>query len=257
VLAFPIGAQLARSYREGRVFLVGDAAHIVPPTGGLGANTGIQDAHNLAWKLAAVLHGQAGAGLLDTYHAERNPVGEFTMRQALARWSVRVGAGGQGAGEPILDYASAVFGYQYRSSATPGAPQDGARPLRPAELAGQPGTRAPHFWVSGVSERAGRISTIDLYGRGFVLLAGEDGEPWLAAAGRVAGRLGMPLDAYRLGVELEGGDAARAHSLGPHGALLVRPDGFVAWRSDPALATVPVDAETALEQALRCTLARN
>jgi putative polyketide hydroxylase len=66
VLGFPIGAQVAQQYRVGRVFLVGDAAHIVPPTDGLGANTGIQDAHNLAWKLSAVLAGQAGPGLLDT-----------------------------------------------------------------------------------------------------------------------------------------------------------------------------------------------
>jgi putative polyketide hydroxylase len=70
VLGFPIGAQVAQQYSLGRVFLVGDAAHIVPPTGGLGANTGIQDAHNLAWKLAAVLRGQAGPALLDTYHTE-------------------------------------------------------------------------------------------------------------------------------------------------------------------------------------------
>ncbi|HEY8202266.1 MAG TPA: FAD-dependent monooxygenase [Actinomycetota bacterium] len=257
VLDFPIGAQLARLYRDGRVFLVGDAAHIVPPTGGLGANTGIQDAHNLAWKLAAVLHGQAGAGLLDTYHAERNPVGDLTMRQALARWNVRVGAGGQGAGEPLLDYSSAVFGYQYRSSATPGAPQDGARPLCAAKLAGQPGTRAPHVWVNGVSGGAERISTIDLYGSRFVLLTGGGGATWLAAAQRVAERLGVPVDAYRFGVELGGHDAAPVHALGPDEALLVRPDGFVAWRSAPALGAAPGDAEAALEQALRSTLARD
>lgn len=90
VLAFPIGARVARHYRVGRVFLVGDAAHIVPPTGGLGGNTGIQDTHNLAWKLAAVHHGHAGAALLDTYHAERHPVGLFTMGQALARFGTRM-----------------------------------------------------------------------------------------------------------------------------------------------------------------------
>jgi putative polyketide hydroxylase len=71
VLGFPIGAEVARQYRHDRVFLVGDAAHIVAPTGGLGANTGIQDAHNLAWKLAAVVRGQSGPALLDTYDAER------------------------------------------------------------------------------------------------------------------------------------------------------------------------------------------
>jgi 2-polyprenyl-6-methoxyphenol hydroxylase-like FAD-dependent oxidoreductase len=66
---------VARAYRCNRVFLAGDAAHVWPPTGGLGANTGIQDAHNLAWKLAMVLRGDADEGLLDSYEAERRPVG--------------------------------------------------------------------------------------------------------------------------------------------------------------------------------------
>ena len=93
MLGFAIGAQVAQQYRVGRIFLVGDAAHIVPPTGGLGANTGIQDAHNLAWKLAAVVKGEAGPALLDTYHDERRPVGLLTMEQALARWGSRIGEG--------------------------------------------------------------------------------------------------------------------------------------------------------------------
>ena len=100
VLGFAIGAQVAQQYRVGRVFLAGDAAHIVPPTGGLGANTGIQDAHNLAWKLAAVVRGEAGPALLDTYHDERRPVGLFTMGQALARWGSRMGEGADGQARP-------------------------------------------------------------------------------------------------------------------------------------------------------------
>src|ERR671934_983509 len=103
VLGFPIGAQLARRYRAGRVFLVGDAAHIVPPTGGLGGSTGVQDTHNLAWKLAAVLHGQAGPGLLDSYHDERRAVGELVMQQALARFQFRMTQEGGGSA-PLLDY---------------------------------------------------------------------------------------------------------------------------------------------------------
>ena len=121
MLGFAIGAQVAQQYRVGRIFLVGDAAHIVPPTGGLGANTGIQDAHNLAWKLAAVLREEAGPPLLDTYHDERRPVGLLTMEQALARWGSRVGEGAEEQSAPLLDYAAIAFGYRYRSAAIIGA----------------------------------------------------------------------------------------------------------------------------------------
>jgi putative polyketide hydroxylase len=84
------------------VFLAGDAAHVWPPTGGLGANAGIQDAHNLAWRLAMVHGGQAGPALLDTYEQERRPVGLLTMGQALARFGTRIGPD---AGPAIIDYA--------------------------------------------------------------------------------------------------------------------------------------------------------
>ena len=257
VLSFPIGAQLARQYRVGRVFLAGDAAHIVPPTGGLGANTGIQDAHNLAWKLAAVARGQAGPSLLDSYEAERHPVGLFTMGQSLARWQSRVGVGGS-PGAPMVGYPAITFGYRYQSSAVLSAPDAG--PLDPAtlalppeELRGQPGTRAPHVTVT---LRGRAISTLDLYGRGFVLLAGPNGDVWLAAADRVGQRLGMQLEAYRFGVELgpvdQAAAAAAAHGLGSDGALLVRPDGFVAWRSE-----APDQSPTAtLEDALASVLDR-
>jgi putative polyketide hydroxylase len=249
VLGFPIGAQLAQQYRLGRVFLVGDAAHIVPPTGGFGGSAGVQDAHNLVWKLAAVLRGEAGSALLDTYHAERHPVGLLTMQQALARFQFRMGpAAGADAQAPI-DPTAVAFGYQYRSSAVLGAAED-ARPLPPPQLTGQPGTRAPHLPVT----RDGRaISTIDLYGRHFALLAGPDGAPWLSAAERARERLGVPVEAYRFGVELGGAEnGAAAHGIGAAGALLVRPDGFVAWRSAAGVAEPAAE----LERALRATLSR-
>ncbi|MEV4477394.1 FAD-dependent oxidoreductase [Nonomuraea sp. NPDC049504] len=201
VLAFPIGAHLARSYRRGRVFLAGDAAHVWPPTGGLGANAGIQDAHNLAWKLAWVITGRAGAGLLDTYQAERRPVGELTMGQALARFGARMGPG---RGPQVIDYGAVSMGYRY--------PVDGERPGEPVQprlLDGTPGTRAPHVPLAG-----GR-STLDLYGSAFVLLT--------------------PSPAWRspdADVQVVEEEVARAHGIGPEGAALVRPDGFVAWRSD-------------------------
>ncbi|HEY2958475.1 MAG TPA: FAD-dependent monooxygenase [Actinomycetota bacterium] len=252
-LGFAVGARVAQRYRDRRVFLVGDAAKIVPPTGGLGGSTGILDAHNLAWKLAAVLGGLAGPALLDTYHAERHPVGLFTMEQALARFGARMAPGDGGPGPAPLDYQAIAFGYQYRSSAVLGAPDDGAPPLLPDQLTGQPGTRAPHLVVT-VADGGRQCSTIDLYGRRFVLLAGADGAAWVKAADASSESLGVPLDAYRIGVELRApqtaADLAGAHGITPAGALLVRPDGFVAWRSTGAAADPTVELERALQAIL-------
>jgi hypothetical protein len=240
---------VAQRFRSGRVFLVGDAAHRHPPSGALGLNTGIQDAHNLAWKLAAVVKEQAGSALLDTYHAERHPVGLLTMEQALARWGTRVGVGHDGAEARLLDYAAIAFGYRYQSAAAIDA--DGDRPVvLPAELSGQPGTRAPHVWL----ERGGqRLSTIDLFGRGFVLLTGPDGDAWVDAA---RSQNGIALDAYRIG---DGGDLAdpegrwaAAYGVTIGGAVLVRPDGFVAWRTERAAE----DLAEAVRAALTAVLAQ-
>jgi putative polyketide hydroxylase len=221
VLGFPIGAQVARRYRAGRVFLAGDAAHTWPPTGGLGANAGIQDAHNLAWKLATVHQGQAGPALLDTYEQERRPVGLLTMGQALARFGNRMGPD---AGPALIDYGAVSMGYRYPLD-------DGGdtTPLLPAELAGQPGTRAPHAEL-GVAGR--QRSTLDLYGTGLVLLAGPAGHSWVDAAAR----LDVPVDSHQVTMQV-----AAAYGLDQDGASLIRPDGFVAWRSqgsvpDPAAA---------------------
>ena len=120
-------ADVAGRYADGRVFLAGDAVHVVPPNGGFGGNTGVQDAHNLAWKLAAVLHGTAGPGLLATYDAERRPVGEFTVEQSYARYVGRVapylGAAGV---QPVVDDLYLELGYRYDSAAVIGEP--GRRP---------------------------------------------------------------------------------------------------------------------------------
>ena len=243
VLGFAIGAQVARRYRVGRIFLAGDSAHLVPPTGGFGGNAGVQDAHNLAWKLAMVLRGQASPALLDTYEVERRPVGLLTMQQALARFGARMGPGAE---IPVLDYAAVAMGYRYRSAAVAGAPDDDT-PVRPRELSGQPGTRAPHLSVW----RDGReISSLDLYGRRFVLLAGPAGAAWMTAAERIAARVGIALDAYRFGVELGGADGTAAHGIGPDGALLVRPDGFVAWRNEAGAEEPERELERALSRVL-------
>jgi putative polyketide hydroxylase len=224
VLPWRVGARLADRFREGRIFLAGDAAHVMPPMGGFGMNTGIADAHNLAWKLARVLRGQAGPGLLDSYDAERRPVARFTMDQALLRlespplhWDPSRTAEREEKG--IAADMVVHLGYRYGSPAPPSL-FDLDR-----DLDGAPGSRVPHAWL----EREGqRVSTLDLAGAGFALLAGPEGGDWCGAAAAVAERLEMDLPAFRIPDEAW----CRAAGVGKRGALLVRPDGFVAWRAE-------------------------
>jgi putative polyketide hydroxylase len=233
--------RVAERFSDGRVFLAGDSAHEMSPTGAFGSNTGIQDAHNLAWKLAAVLGGWAGPGLLETYDRERRPVATATSARAAARSAehahpgYQAGAGAADKRQPAP--LAMVLGYRYRSSAVVGAPAGG--PVIPPDFqpAAEPGGRAPHMWL----DRAGaRLSALDLYERAPVLLSGPEGGGWHAAGLRAAGR-GIPLACYRVGhgadcdlVPAGGSDWARLHGTGPAGAVLVRPDGFVAWRSQAA-----------------------
>ncbi|GGQ14127.1 hypothetical protein GCM10010233_33920 [Streptomyces pseudogriseolus] len=244
--AWHAAERVAQRYAEERVFLAGDSAHEMSPTGAFGSNTGIQDAHNLAWKLAAVLGGWAGPGLLDSYDAERRPVAEATSARASSR-SVEHSHPGYTPDAETAALAgrkggvlNVALGYRYPRGAVLGA--DPATPVVPEGLAlnGEPGSRAPHLWL----DRAGaRVSTLDLYERSLVLLASPH-SPWLAAAAEVASALPVPLDAYGVGegadlVPENGADWAAAHGVTPDGAVLVRPDGFVAWRhegraADPA-----------------------
>ncbi|MFJ9005159.1 FAD-dependent oxidoreductase [Streptomyces canus] len=253
--------RVARSYRAGRVFLAGDSAHEMSPTGAFGSNTGIQDAHNLAWKLAAVLGGWAGESLLDTYDAERRPVAEATSARAAARsvehshpgFAPSPGAGGGGG--PQRGILNVALGYRYPQGAVVGA--DPATPVVPErlDLSGEPGSRAPHMTVR---HRGERISTLDLYETSFVLLsAADDPSGWHEAAVRLSEETSVPLTSYRVGdgsgAELtpEGDtDWSAAHGTTPEGAVLVRPDGFVAWRSP---GPVP-DAGSALRQVLTTLL---
>jgi 2-polyprenyl-6-methoxyphenol hydroxylase-like FAD-dependent oxidoreductase len=227
-------ADVAERYQAGRIFLAGDAAHVVPPNGGFGGNTGIHDAHNLAWKLALVTAGAAGPALLESYDAERRPVGELTVGQAYSRWLHRVTPELMPAQFPeLVDEFSMEIGYRYHSGAIlpdPGAADDDVLVGHPRKSLGQPGSRAPHVEVA-----PGR-STLDLFGTGFVLLAGDRGRPWREAAA-VAARGGLPVTAPLAGLESD--EITAAYGIGPDGASLVRPDGFVCWRSrggvpDPA-----------------------
>jgi hypothetical protein len=208
-------ANWAERLRDGRVFLAGDAAHVVPPNGGFGGNTGVQDALNLAWKLAAVVKGDAGPALLDTYEAERLPLSELTVQQAYTRYATRVvpERGTEGVEPPIPDIELEI-GLVMRSAAILGErDDDGSLHLPPSDLGGRPGTRAPHVVLAD-----GR-STLDLFGSRFVVLrpAGDGVDDWAppGAASHVIGAAPF----------------AEAYGLSAGGATLVRPDGVIAWRA--------------------------
>jgi len=249
--------RVAERFSDGRVFLAGDSAHEMSPTGAYGSNTGIQDAHNLAWKLAAVLGGWAGPGLLETYDPERRPVAAATSARAAARsaehnhpgYNARPGS----ARQPVT--LAMVLGYRYYSSAVVGAPPDGAVVPQDFRPTAEPGSRAPHMWL----DRSGtRLSTLDLYEHTPVLLSGRDGGAWHAAGLRAAGR-GVPLACYRVGhgaeydlVPEDGSDWAQLHGTDSAGAVLVRPDGFVAWRAR----TSGADPERTLADVLDTVLSR-
>ncbi|WP_020673762.1 FAD-dependent monooxygenase [Amycolatopsis nigrescens] len=251
VLPWEMAALTAERFAEGRVFLAGDAAHVIPPVGGYGANTGIQDAHNLAWKLAAVLAGTAGPGLLDTYDTERRPVAMFTMEQAGLRLAVRAGFATEQQKAATADTLTVTFGYRYSSDAIASEQAPGVPAVHPRELTGQPGTRAPHL----AARRSGTpISLLDLFGSRPVLLVGGQSAQWGDAARLVAKRLGVDLDVYQAGTDFEAeGEWHEAFGVSAAGAVLVRPDGFVCWRS-----AVEQDApEPVLEEALNRMLSRS
>jgi 2-polyprenyl-6-methoxyphenol hydroxylase-like FAD-dependent oxidoreductase len=221
-------SDVARRFRHGRVFLAGDAAHLMPPNGGYGGNTGIHDGHNLAWKLAFVLKGVAGPALLETYEMERWPASKFTVEQAYTRYVTRSATYlGAKDFQPVANDFDIELGYLYQSPAVI-VEEDLARGHEdPRQSFGRPGSRAPHLWI----DRAGRkASTLDFYGRSFVLLAAAEGQPWVEAARAVAPVFAGLLDAHVVPDE----QFAPAHGLTRTGATLVRPDGFVAWRAREA-----------------------
>jgi putative polyketide hydroxylase len=148
-----LSAWIADKYSAGRVFLAGDAAHTLPPNrGGYGANTGIDDANNLAWKLAAVLRGESGDGLLETYDAERRPIGKLRHDQIFSRPDYAEYADKDAPKVAVIDDDAMELGQLYRSSAILGAGAELPPAQRPDQWAGQPGTRAAHVWVTKKGE---------------------------------------------------------------------------------------------------------
>lgn len=242
--------QVADRFRCGRVFLVGDSAHAMPPFKAGGANAAIQSADNLAWKPAAVRQGWAGPELLDTYHAERHPVGAFSARQSLTGPTVTLLDLDHSAPRLPPEEEQSMFallvGYQYRSSAVIADPPSASPALGVhlvSQLKGQPGTRVPHAWVAHHGRRI-------LLGPGFTLLTGDNGDAWTAAARAMP----VPIAVHSIGghghtIDLDG-RWAETTTLAPDGAVLVRPDGFIAHRCE----TQPTDPELHLRRTLSAIL---
>jgi 2-polyprenyl-6-methoxyphenol hydroxylase-like FAD-dependent oxidoreductase len=274
--------QVAECYRDGRVFLIGDSAHRFPPTGGLGLNTGVQDAHNLIWKLAAVEAGWASPSLLDTYESERQPVARYNADQSLqnamrllevpqalglsndAEASKRAFAETIGDPKRRRELAAAIanqaehfdmlglqLGFAYETGAIVADGTDKSVPANPVRdfiPTSRPGARLPHGWVERNGER---VSTLDLISlQGFTLLVGPDGSAWLDAA-RTAS---VPIQCIRIGRDITDPTDwwTSVAALGPDGALLVRPDQHIAFRARRGVA----DPHTVLTHAIASMLGR-
>jgi putative polyketide hydroxylase len=236
--AWDTGVRVADDYRRGRVFLAGDAAHQHAPWGGFGANTGIADVHNLAWKLAAVLAGHAAPALLDTYQPERRPRAVLGASQArlrtdfLARYGVRTPSNSADLDRQI-DSGAIMMRYRYRS---PAVVPDGTEGDGVAALHGQTGTRLPHAWLS-IGGR--QVSTLDLCGPRFLVLVNGDTARWRAAAGAARAETGLGVAVHQIDPSAGSADGGATWpeqtGLPGDGALLVRPDAHVAARSDHGL----------------------
>ncbi|MGP3948825.1 FAD-dependent monooxygenase [Streptomyces sp. 7N604] len=270
-------AVVARTFRVGRVFLAGDAAHRQPPATGLGLNTAIQDAHNTAWKLAAVLDGTADGALLDSYEAERLPVAHRTVDWAMFAFrnhGVLHAGLGLVPGQP-KEVTQAAFralfadtpmgrtrrartaevfatqrmeyqahdieiGFSYSRGAL--VPDESEPPARDPmgttyHPVTRPGHRLPHAWLTRGTER---VSTHDLVGNqgGFVLITGSMADSWVVAGKQVADTCGVALSVVPISAEAGSagcqdaeGTWTAVRGIGDDGAILVRPDNHVAWRS--------------------------
>lgn len=243
-----MNAFVAERFRHGRILLAGDAAHAIPVFGGMGMNAGVADVHNLCWKLAGVLHGWAGTGVLESYETERHPVARMTLRQAVAntkraidvqsrrREQLQRGEEASARSEPpwserYFAQLDLVLGITYRSDAV--LTDDGAPPAEPSGEGtdyvptADPGRRMPHLWLT-----RGR-STLDAFGEWFTLLTADPAPGQRRAAG-----------AWPLRVETLSEEQAGLCGLSPDGALLIRPDGHVGarWRTRPPGASALGDA---------------
>jgi 2-polyprenyl-6-methoxyphenol hydroxylase-like FAD-dependent oxidoreductase len=268
--------QVAERYREGRVLLAGDAAHRFPPTGGFGMNTGIQDAHNLAWKLAAILSGYAGEALIDSYESERLPVGrsnrDFSVKNAIGMMPVmgpgalqlaRRLASGEATQaqiseeiQTIIEGEAAHFraqgrdlGFCYETGAM--IPDGTALPaVENPDIeyvpCARPGARAPNH---GFVRNGEILSSLDLFdGRWTLLTAQTRAEDWLKAAASAV--IDLQFVAVGRDVLDPSGEWPARYGVAD-GAVLIRPDGHVAWRTADFPQHAEIELSRALERILR------
>jgi putative polyketide hydroxylase len=240
-MTWSTGAFVADHYRAGRIFLVGDAAHLMPPYGGFGGNTGIADAHNLAWKLAAVCSGDAGDGLLDTYESERLPITEYTLNHVMLR-------AGDGVAEFFrqfdqFDPNAITLGFRYPMETAVGFNPE--LPVEdPAQSSGQPGTRAPHLPLNGAFS-----SSLDLLDPCAFTFLAPDASSYASALRT------HPVPGLRLR-EIRRQDIADHHlwdRIFPKPAsagLLIRPDGVICWRAQSTHPDPPLVVQTARARTL-------
>lgn len=241
-----MAAQVAKQYRRGRIMLVGDAAHRLPPTGGLGMNTGVADSHNLAWKLAFVLKHNISDSLLDTYYEERAPIAKrniewstenakrfFDIYKAIQTGDYETLKIKLHEQQKNLNYEGLDLGFIYHSSVVK-SENDQVISILPDKYVPTtlPGSRAPHV---NLIKNGKTISTLDLFEKDFVLLIGSEGERWRMAANQLAKTLSFPLMVYKVGPDGDLVDPENIwhdiYNISTNGAVLVRPDGHVAWRS--------------------------
>ncbi len=270
-----MSAQVASEMRNGRILLAGDSAHRFPPTGGMGLNTGFQDAHNLAWKLAAVEAGWAPASLLESYAIERLPIARENAQQSvknamkLALLPRALGTdeeptrtriartlsseeGRRSVAEAIeaqaehFDMLGLQLGYGYAAGALALDDDTLPDPISPRTYrpSARPGARLPHAWVESRGERRSTLDLIDL-GR-FTLISLGAHTRWAEAARHATH---LPFAHIRLGIDATAPDDAwRADcEVGPDGALLVRPDQHIGWRAEG----LPDSPASSLDAALR------
>ncbi|MFL6118661.1 FAD-dependent monooxygenase [Actinophytocola sp.] len=238
--------RVADRFSSGRVHLIGDAVRVMPPTGGFGGNTAILDGYYLAWKLAMVVKGEAGPALLDSHDPERRPYADILVEQQYTAFvqRLRPDLADDTLAAPLDPVSTLFFGYRHLSSAVALEPDDdGAALENPEQPTARPGSRAPHVPL----RRDGTpTSTRDLFGRKFVLLTGPAADRWVTASAN----LDLTVDTYRVGEDLEDPDGhfTKTYGITDEGAVLVRPDGFVAWRAE--------GAEGDLEEAVNKILSR-
>ncbi|KGO63929.1 Monooxygenase, FAD-binding [Penicillium italicum] len=245
----------AEKYHQGRIFLAGDAAHTMSPTGGHGLNTGVGDVMGLSWVLQSLLEGWGGPGLVDAYTTERRPIALRNGAGSTRNFSIWINSNGR---DKVLDsgpeadeqrralgdnmaanmrqeFQSLGLALGYNYSESPLIVPDGSpAPLDDPEIymqTARPGHRAPHYWLS-----EGR-STIDLFGGGFVLLCFGDKTEGDAEIEVLAKKLSIPFET----ASIKNSDVAKLYD---RRLVLVRPDGMVAWRGD----VLPEDVQGLLDQ---------